>query len=403
MHDEDLVVQNVTEGRGTEDLGEEFAHPLLILGLQLTEETIEVVGHLTLVVATVHEDVTRVSQLESNEREDDLDTPGATIHEVAVEHESVVRRGVAGQAQHVGEVPQLPVEVAHDGDFLALADVDPAKGLFLHEDVEDVKAHHVRILLRQELAFLVICDRGLKPGLIDGPATLVPRAGVAGGLREGFRVRSDLLDGLASVGQGRGRDLVLDERGVGRQVRIPLVCAVDVGATTVEVGGGGGGGATLPLELGILDGEGQLRSCVAHAALIVDLELARGVVLDLILDDVHDVQEVPIADVLAGHSLDGIASASSGHPGLPLRISGVAALLIHLQNVSALAAGARSVGEDTEGPLLENGCMRGDDLRTVREVELLLVLDLVALAVPQGGRQADSRRSSQRRRRGRLA
>mmetsp|Transcript_22565 Transcript_22565/g.59586 ORF Transcript_22565/g.59586 Transcript_22565/m.59586 type:complete len:469 (+) Transcript_22565:839-2245(+) len=380
MDDEDLVVDHVAERRGTEDLGEELAHLLLVLGLQLAEEAVKVVGHLGLVVAAVHEDVGRVLQLEGDEGEDDLHAPGAAVHKVAVKDEGVVRRGVAGQAQHVGEVVELAVEVAHDGRLLALGDHHPAQGLLLPEDLEHVERHHVRVLHGQQLADLVVRKRGVEERLVDRLGAAVARARVARGLREAIGVCANLRDDRRVVVQGRLRDLVLDQRGVRRQVRVPLVALVDVG---LAIGDVRLARARVLGELGELDGERQLGRLVAHGSLGLQLELARGVVQNLVVDQVNDVPEVPAAHVLAAHGLDRHEGPDARDPRLALRVARVARLLVHLPDHGALAVRARRVPEDAKGAPLELNLGRADHLLRVAGVEGLRVLDLLVLAVPQ--------------------
>mmetsp|Transcript_77209 Transcript_77209/g.239891 ORF Transcript_77209/g.239891 Transcript_77209/m.239891 type:complete len:466 (-) Transcript_77209:175-1572(-) len=356
VHDEDLAVDHVAEGRGAEDLREEAGHPLLVLHLELAKEAVEVVGHLRLVVPAVQEDVPRVPELEGQDDKHHLHAPGAAVHKVAVEDEGVLRRGEADEAQHVLEVPELAVQVSHDRGLLALGHRDPAQGLLLHQEVEDVERHRVGVLHGQQPALLEVLQQGPDEGLVNGRSAPVARAAVARRLGQGPYVGADGLDLLAGVARGGRRDLVLLEGRVRRQVRILGVVPVD------EVRDRDGcrcrRGRLVPsarLELSVLHLEGQLRRRVAHRPLARGLELPRGVVQDLVVHEVHDVPEVPSADVRPANGLHGIARLHACRPRLALGVSGVSRLLVHLIDHGALAAGARRVREDAERPLLVLG------------------------------------------------
>ena len=72
------------------DLGEEVHHVGRVLGFHLPFKAVHLVHVLGLVIATAHEEVVRVEQLEGEEREDALDREGAAVDEVAVEQVRVV-------------------------------------------------------------------------------------------------------------------------------------------------------------------------------------------------------------------------------------------------------------------------------------------------------------------------
>mmetsp|Transcript_138615 Transcript_138615/g.431148 ORF Transcript_138615/g.431148 Transcript_138615/m.431148 type:complete len:561 (-) Transcript_138615:97-1779(-) len=304
VDDEDLVVEHVAQRRRAEELDEDVAQLLLVLHLDLAEEAVEGVGHLRLVVPTVHEDVARLPELQGEDREHHLDAPRTAVHEVAIEDEGVVGRGQAGQAQHVVEVVELPVQVANHCDLLALGHANASERLLLHKDVKGVNGHHVGILHGEQFACLEVGNHLPEECLVDRTCTPVAGPSVAHWLWQRGGVAARGLDRHAGVGGGGLGDLVLDERGIGRQVCIPLVAAVHP-VLDVHCRVGLLGILLVGLELYEVDLQGQLGRRVAHAALAHGLELAGGVVEDLVVQQVHDVPEVPAADVRARNGLDG--------------------------------------------------------------------------------------------------
>mmetsp|Transcript_64976 Transcript_64976/g.163720 ORF Transcript_64976/g.163720 Transcript_64976/m.163720 type:complete len:421 (+) Transcript_64976:324-1586(+) len=263
VHHEDLVVQHMGQGRRTEDLPEQFAHFLLVLGLDLTEEAVEVISQLALVVAAIHENILRVPELEGQEGEHHLNTPGPTVNKVAIEDEGVVRRGIACQGQHVRKVVQLAVQVADHGDLFAFGHRDSPKCLLLLQDVESVDCHLVGVLHGDELPLSEVCQHLIDEIFVDRCRAGVPGAHVPHGLRKRSHVASNVLDCLARVRRRRWRDLVLDQGSVRRKVSVPGVVAVDV----YPVGVICSLRVLIHLQFGELNGERELSRLVAHGTL----------------------------------------------------------------------------------------------------------------------------------------
>mmetsp|Transcript_2116 Transcript_2116/g.5502 ORF Transcript_2116/g.5502 Transcript_2116/m.5502 type:complete len:340 (-) Transcript_2116:873-1892(-) len=167
VDNEGLAINHVAERRGPEDLGEQLSHLLVVLGLDLTEEAVEVVRQLALVIATVQVDAIRMLQLEGDERKHHLHTPGTTVHEVAVEDELAVRRGIASEGQHVREVVELAVQITHHRHLLALRHRHTTQRLLLHKDVKEVDSHHVRILHGKDRARLGVRNHLVEERLVD--------------------------------------------------------------------------------------------------------------------------------------------------------------------------------------------------------------------------------------------
>mmetsp|Transcript_103811 Transcript_103811/g.292826 ORF Transcript_103811/g.292826 Transcript_103811/m.292826 type:complete len:294 (+) Transcript_103811:378-1259(+) len=182
MHHEDLVVDHVAQRSGPEDFGVEGGHPFLILHLELAEETIKMIRHFGFVVPTVHEHLVRLPDLEGRQHEHHLNAPWAAVHEIAVEEKRVVRRRQARQAQHVVEIVELTVQVPYDGDPLALRYPNTAQGLPLHQNVEQIDGHPVRVFHREQLPSLEVRQHVLDERLVDRRGPGVAGAAVTGGL-----------------------------------------------------------------------------------------------------------------------------------------------------------------------------------------------------------------------------
>mmetsp|Transcript_80361 Transcript_80361/g.126917 ORF Transcript_80361/g.126917 Transcript_80361/m.126917 type:complete len:535 (-) Transcript_80361:298-1902(-) len=352
MHHEDLVVEHVAQGRGTEDLGEEIRHLLLILHLQFTKEAVEMICHFGFVVATVHAHTGGLPNLQRQDGEHHLHTPGATIHKVSVEEELIVRRRQACQAQHVVEVKELSVQIAHHCDLLAYGHVDASQGLLLDQDVEGIDGQLIGILHGQQLAILEARQHLFDGGFVEGARAHVARSVVAHRLRHGIHGGAEALHDLALVIRRCHGDLVLLNGGIPRQILEAIVAAVDARAHLAHVAARHGRRGLRVVQHGVLHGHRQIRRLVAHAATAAGLEDAGRVVQDLVIQQVHDVPEIPGAHVESGHALHGHVLTRATHPGLTLGISGVPGLFAHLPNHGALAAGARRIGQDAEGSLL---------------------------------------------------
>mmetsp|Transcript_66909 Transcript_66909/g.156866 ORF Transcript_66909/g.156866 Transcript_66909/m.156866 type:complete len:248 (+) Transcript_66909:883-1626(+) len=207
MENQHLAVHQVGERKIPEGLREEVEEVHIILGAAFAAEAVQDVRLQHLMVSPVQEDGLRILQLQSEDRHDHLDGPGASIHEVAVEDEGSIRGGLARHAQQVQKVPVLAVKVADHGQLTAGGNGGLAQCPFRSEDVDDVQQDQVRILLRQELAVLLHGQQSINEAVGDAAWASVPRPVVA------RRIRHCLCT-LAFAGKLRG--------GPARKTRLPF-------------------------------------------------------------------------------------------------------------------------------------------------------------------------------------
>mmetsp|Transcript_56320 Transcript_56320/g.127098 ORF Transcript_56320/g.127098 Transcript_56320/m.127098 type:complete len:326 (-) Transcript_56320:13-990(-) len=140
VHDEGLVLQDVREGEVPEALAEKLHHLLLVLDLHLSGKAVLIVGHLGLVVPAVEVHGAGILQLQGVDAHEDLHRPNSTVHKVAVEEDRVLSAWKPGHRfEHVGEVKELPVQVANHGDLAALGHGHPLQGLLGLQEVEHVQ------------------------------------------------------------------------------------------------------------------------------------------------------------------------------------------------------------------------------------------------------------------------
>ena len=85
VHAYDLAVDDVTQRQAVEYLGEEAEHLRRVLGLDLALEAVHLIHVDALVVAARQEEVSRIGELEREQREYDLDAERAAVDKVAVE------------------------------------------------------------------------------------------------------------------------------------------------------------------------------------------------------------------------------------------------------------------------------------------------------------------------------
>mmetsp|Transcript_95393 Transcript_95393/g.227218 ORF Transcript_95393/g.227218 Transcript_95393/m.227218 type:complete len:247 (-) Transcript_95393:220-960(-) len=179
MENQDLAVHQVGERKIPEGLREEVEELHVIFGAAFSTEAVQDVRLQHLVVSPVQEDGLRILQLQREDRQDHLDGPGASIHEVTVEDEGRTRRGLARHAQQVQKVPVLAVQVADHCKLTAGGNGGLAQCLFRSEEIDDVQQDQVRILLRQELAVLLHGQQTINEGVGDAAWASVARPVVA--------------------------------------------------------------------------------------------------------------------------------------------------------------------------------------------------------------------------------
>mmetsp|Transcript_4148 Transcript_4148/g.9644 ORF Transcript_4148/g.9644 Transcript_4148/m.9644 type:complete len:255 (-) Transcript_4148:277-1041(-) len=244
------------------------------------------------------------------------------------------------------------MQISDHRDLLAYGHVDASQGLLLDQDVEGIDGQLVGILHGQQLAVLEARQHLFDGGFVKGAGAHVARSVVAHGLRHGIHGGPKALHNLALVVRRRHGDLVLLNGGIPWQILEAVIAAVDAGADLAHVAARDGSRGLRIAQHGVLHGHGQLRRLVAHAAAAAGLEDAGRVVQDLVIQQVHDVPEIPGAHIESTHALNGHVLTRATHPGLTLGISRVPGLFAHLPNHCALAAGARRIGQDPEGSLL---------------------------------------------------
>mmetsp|Transcript_65468 Transcript_65468/g.140057 ORF Transcript_65468/g.140057 Transcript_65468/m.140057 type:complete len:228 (+) Transcript_65468:877-1560(+) len=227
------------------------------------------------------------------------------------------------------------MQVSDNCDLLALGNANPSQGLPLDQDVEQVDGHPVGILHRQQLTLLVALQGLPDPGLVDRRGAVVARTGITCRLRQGCHIAAEALYRRARVARGSLGNLVFFDHGVRWQVLVARVRAVDrrawVGNANLFTG--------ILLQLHKIHGDRELDRLHAHRPFRFMLKLPRRTVQDLVVEEVHDVQEIPSADLLIVYRLDDVAIFQAVYESLALRIPGVARLVPHLPDHRAFAIG----------------------------------------------------------------
>ena len=83
------------------------------------------------------------------------------VHKVSVEEVGVVRRWDAVELEHVHEVVELAVDVAADGELVAVRDVDVDERGLRGEELLHVQQHLEGVAAVEALLVLVVLHQGL--------------------------------------------------------------------------------------------------------------------------------------------------------------------------------------------------------------------------------------------------
>mmetsp|Transcript_11238 Transcript_11238/g.21117 ORF Transcript_11238/g.21117 Transcript_11238/m.21117 type:complete len:338 (+) Transcript_11238:982-1995(+) len=124
VNNKSLLVDNVTQRKPAEHLAEDVRHLASVLCLYFALEPVNLVHALALVVASRKVKRVWIQALESEESENDLSTPGASIDKVSIEE---VRIGLARhviQLKNVQKIEELAVDVTAHGELAPFRDVN---------------------------------------------------------------------------------------------------------------------------------------------------------------------------------------------------------------------------------------------------------------------------------------
>mmetsp|Transcript_18439 Transcript_18439/g.22691 ORF Transcript_18439/g.22691 Transcript_18439/m.22691 type:complete len:343 (-) Transcript_18439:335-1363(-) len=339
MYHQNFVVDQMKQRQISEGLRKQVEEIQVVLRPCFSCKTIDHVSLQHFVIASVHENRIGIFHLHREDHHNHLNGPRATVDKVAIKQERRIRRGHAGHAENVHEVKVLAVNVAEDGQLLARTHLDSVHCLLRLKLSNDIENQQVSVLLRNEASSFLELHQPLQPCIINVSCLRVAGSIVPwSGLRHGHGSLAFLCKVLIRPAT---------------QPWHPSTwrCRWSSGCRLLHW-----------FHFNVLDGRREGYLLVLSRTLSSSFEGSSRLhirVWDEVLQKVHDVFKVPIADVRAIHRLDNVAFLHSCHCSLSERISRVSCLFVHVHDHGSFTVHAVSVPLDAARPLLELNCVSG--------------------------------------------